>query len=72
MKIETVDEQKFGEIVSLKTKIKNSYSLELADAIKNEEIKGLITTLGCGAGRSIDLSKLRYDRVIIATDADAK
>ena len=36
----------------------------------NQELKDLIQALGCGTGESYDDSKLRYERVIIMTDAD--
>lgn len=58
-------------ILPIRGKIRNSFSLELAEAIKNEEIKGIITTLGCGAGSLTNTKNLRYDKVIIASDADA-
>lgn len=36
----------------------------------NQELRDLIEALGCGSGERFDLSKLRYGRVIIMTDAD--
>jgi DNA gyrase subunit B len=36
----------------------------------NEEIRSLITALGCGVGESYDIEKLRYGKCIIMTDAD--
>jgi DNA gyrase subunit B len=36
----------------------------------NNEIKNLLATLGCGVGAHFDLNKLRYNRVILMTDAD--
>ncbi len=42
-----------------------------ADKIRaNREIQDIILALGCGAGKDFDLSKLRYERIIIMTDAD--
>jgi topoisomerase-4 subunit B len=42
-----------------------------ADKIKaNREIADLVLALGCGAGAQFDLDKLRYDRIVIMTDAD--
>ena len=38
--------------------------------MKNEEIKTIITAFGTGIGEYFDLSKLRYDKIIIMTDAD--
>ena len=36
----------------------------------NQEIQNLIQALGCGYGKNCDPAKLRYERVIIMTDAD--
>ena len=37
---------------------------------QNKELKDLIRTLGCGTKENCDISKLRYERIIIMTDAD--
>ena len=39
-------------------------------SLENEEIKAMITAFGCGMMENFDESKLRYDRIIIMTDAD--
>ena len=57
-------------IMPLRGKIKNCTSLELADAIKSEIIKDLLTVLGCGVGDHFNINNLRYNRIIIMTDAD--
>ena len=57
-------------ILPLRGKILNVVSAT-ADKIRaNQEIQDLIQALGCGAGSTFDLDKLRYERVIILTDAD--
>lgn len=58
-------------ILPLRGKIKNCTSLELADAIKSDIIKDLLVTLGCGVGDHFNINNLRYNRIIIMTDADA-
>ena len=52
------------------TKIKNSTCLELADIIKSDTIKDILTCLGCGIGDHFNINNLRYDKIIIMTDAD--
>ena len=58
-------------IMPLRGKIKNCTSLELADIIKSDIIKNILTCLGCGIGEHFDIKNLRYNRIIIMTDADA-
>lgn len=55
----------------LRGKIKNCTSLELSDAIKSDIIKDILTCLGCGIGDHFNINNLRYNRIIILTDADA-
>lgn len=57
-------------VLPLRGKIKNCTSLELADAIKSDIIKDILTCLGCGIGDHFNINNLRYNRIIIMTDAD--
>jgi DNA gyrase subunit B len=58
-------------ILPLKGKPLNVQRLEdVAKALKSEEIENIVQVLGCGAGPSFDISRLRYHKVIIMTDAD--
>lgn len=57
-------------ILPLRGKVKNCTSLELADVIKSTIIKDLLVTLGCGVGDNFNINNLRYNRIIIMTDAD--
>jgi hypothetical protein len=60
----------FQAILPLKGKIVNTEKAKKVDILKNDEIKSLITALGCGIEENCDLEKLRYGKVIIQTDAD--
>lgn len=57
-------------ILPLKGKVLNSSDSELEDALKNPEILSMINGIGVGVHPYVDLSKRRYGKVIIASDAD--
>ncbi len=63
-------DRRFQAILPLRGKILNVEKTRLARALENEEINAMITAFGCGIHENCDTSKLRYDKIVIMTDAD--
>ena len=58
-------------ILPLRGKVLNTESVALSKVLENKEILDLVTALGCGIGKDLDVSRIRYDRVILLADADS-
>ncbi|MEP6592404.1 MAG: DNA topoisomerase IV subunit B [Acidobacteriota bacterium] len=58
-------------ILPLRGKVLNTESASLAKVLENKELSDLVTALGCSLGKTFDLARLRYGRVIILSDADS-
>jgi len=63
-------DRRYQAILPLRGKILNVEKTRLARALENAEINSMITAFGCGIQENCDPKKLRYDKIIIMTDAD--
>lgn len=57
-------------ILPLRGKVINTEKAKLEDILKNEELGTIVNILGIGLGTEIDMKDLKYDKVIVMTDAD--
>ena len=63
-------DRSFQAILPLRGKVINAEKNRINKVLSNEEIQAIITAIGTGIAEEFDISKLRYHRVIVMTDAD--
>lgn len=68
--VKTARNRRTQAVLPLRGKILNVEKAPLEKILLNNEIKSMIASFGCGIGDDFDISKLRYDKIIILTDAD--
>ena len=68
--VKTARDRRTQAVLPLRGKILNVEKSTLEKILTNNEIKTMIAAFGCGIGDEFDISKLRYDKIIILTDAD--
>ncbi len=64
-------DRKTQAILPLRGKVLNAEQANSAKLLANKELQDIVSALGCGMGESMDLSKLRYNRIFLLMDADA-
>ncbi|MEA1964749.1 MAG: DNA topoisomerase (ATP-hydrolyzing) subunit B [Candidatus Aerophobetes bacterium] len=63
-------DRRFQAILPLKGKILNVEKTQLSRILDNEEIKSIIAAIGAGIQDEFDINRLKYDKIIIMSDAD--
>ena len=63
-------DRKFQAILPLRGKIMNVEKQRLDKVLAYQEIRAMITAFGAGIDEEFDISKIRYDRIVLMTDAD--
>ncbi len=62
--------REYQAILPLRGKIINAYKSREDKVLSNEEVRSMISAIGSGIGEDLDLSKRRYNKIVIMTDAD--
>lgn len=68
--VKTARNRKTQAVLPLRGKILNVEKATLDKILVNNEIKSMIASFGCGIGDDFDIKKLKYNKIIILTDAD--
>ena len=57
-------------ILPLRGKVLNAERASVSAVLENKELQNVVSGLGCGVGKTFDLEKLRYDKIVLLMDAD--
>ena len=68
--VKTARDPKYQAIFSLRGRVLNTEGLSIDKVLQNLEFRELVQSLETGVGEDCDISKLRYNKIVIATDAD--
>ncbi len=63
-------DRKTQAILPLRGKVLNAEQASLKKVLANKELSDIVSALGCGLGKDLDLSRLRYNKIILLMDAD--
>jgi DNA gyrase subunit B/topoisomerase-4 subunit B len=64
-------DREFQAVLPLRGKVLNAEQASSTKVLGNRELSDIVSALGCGSGKSIDLSKLRYHKICLLMDADS-
>ena len=64
-------DREFQAVLPLRGKVLNAEQASSTKVLGNRELSDIVSALGCGSGKNIDLSKLRYHKICLLMDADS-
>ncbi len=64
-------DRNYQAILPLRGKVLNTETASLKKVMDNKELQDVITAVGCGIGKSFNIARMRYDRIILLADADS-
>ena len=64
-------DRNYQAILPLRGKVLNTETASLKKVMDNKELQDLVTAMGCGIGKSFNIARLRYERIILLADADS-
>jgi len=64
-------DRNYQAILPLRGKVLNTETASLKKVMDNKELQDMVTAMGCGIGKSFNIARLRYERIILLADADS-